>query len=117
MVTEIDRLEQGRGTYYTRGHSFRRESIALERAEHARVHGRDLDHADRLFEFVEHSQYPLHAAMGHLGRAAIAQERGEPTARAQLAVELATRIRARLLVERAEALQRGENAVELFFPC
>jgi tetratricopeptide (TPR) repeat protein len=115
-VEEVLRIQRRRGTYYTQGHRFPNDSLALERSEYARVHKGDLDEALRWLSSVEDSPYPLHRAIVHLGKAAIAHQLKQPLTEAERCLSLAREIDARMIAERSEAILRGEDPGELFFP-
>lgn len=96
--------------YYTRGHRFTAESIAFEDGEHARATGRTVD-ADRHFQVVAASAYPLHQALGGIGLAANANDAPARAAYADEAARVAETIRADGLV--ALARRVGTSAGEV----
>lgn len=109
------------GIRYARGHRFTSEAIALEDAEFARVHRGDLDAAEALYRYVAASTYPIHAALGHLGLAAVHAQRGGFPSHAQQAASLGRVVDARLVIAKAEQLLAASTRTpivpnELFFP-
>jgi SIR2-like domain len=108
------------GVWYTRGHRFTREAVALEDAEFARLHTIDNAAAEMHYRYVADSAYPMHAALGHLGLATLQLQRGESPAHAHQAAALGHQVNARLIITTAAQLaatQPGHLApVELFFP-
>jgi hypothetical protein len=109
------------GTRYARGHRFTSEAISLEDAEFARVHRGDLDAAEAHYRYVADSRYPIHAALGHLGLAAVQTQRSGFPAHAQRAASLGRDVDARLVIAKAEQLLAASTRTpivpdELFFP-
>lgn len=118
LDTLLNRTTPG-GTYYTRGHRFTAEAIALEDAEYARVHLRDLDQAERHARFAARSRYPIQAAHGWLALAAAQAARGLSPTTLDNARSLANQINARLIVAEAQRLQTTQtlgSTFELFVP-
>jgi hypothetical protein len=108
-------------TRYARGHRFTSEAIALEDAEFARVHRSDLDAAEAHYRYVADSRYPIHAALGHLGLAAVQAQRSGFPSHAQQAASMGRDVDARLVITRAEQLLTTSTGMpivpdELFFP-
>ncbi|HEY1621195.1 MAG TPA: SIR2 family protein [Streptosporangiaceae bacterium] len=104
--------------YYTRGNAFTDQTIVIERAEFARMHERRPERAWRLYGQAAASRYPLQAALGHLGLGLVEAGRGREPLPARTAADIAGRIGARLVRERAgELLARpgGESLREVFF--
>jgi hypothetical protein len=97
-------MKAGGGTYYSKGHRFTQEALALEEAEIARCQAHDPAAAERHLLFVVGSRYPLHVALGHLGLAAIEIERQGTASHAHEAAAIGKRIKARGITEFAEGL-------------
>jgi hypothetical protein len=109
------------GIRYARGHRFTSEAIALEDAEFARVHRGDLDGAETHYRYVAASSYPIHAALGHLGLAAVQAQHGGFPSHARKAASLGRDVDARLVITKAEQLLSTSTSMpivldELFFP-
>lgn len=118
-------LSDPHGTYYAKRNRFTHEALRLEQGEFARCQAEQPVEAQRAFEFTATSRYQIHASLAHLGLAALAVESGRVDAADRHALAAATmghKIRARLLVERADSLaadahsEVGTRPSEVFFP-
>jgi SIR2-like domain len=105
--------------YYGRGSRFTDETIAIERAEFARVHTRELDEARCFYASAAASRYPLQASLGHLGLALLEAEHGRAPTHAASAKKAADAIGFRLVSARADELNhhRGGDALREVFFC
>jgi hypothetical protein len=124
--TELaQRLATPSGTYYARRSRFTAEAVALEDGEFARCHRSDLDAARQSFRSAAASRHSVHQALGLVGLAAVELEKDNPGTAgnsARRAAEIARGIHARLVLERAVALDVAASKgirsqpPEVFFP-
>lgn len=120
-LSDVERLSGAHQTgqrYYTRRHRFTRGSIELEHAEFARMHRNDRTGSRANYDRAANSPYPLISTLGHLGLAMVDHVDGAGDSHARIALDIATRLNARLLMTRARLLleHASDDAVaELYF--
>jgi hypothetical protein len=101
--------------YYSQGHRFTQAALALDAAEHTRVHLGDRERAGAMYRDLASSPYPLIAAFAELGLA-LSCDGAEQAAACKRALEIGTGIGARLVADRARQLSRDASATaEVFF--
>lgn len=120
-MSGVERLSRARRTgqrYYTRRHRFTLGTIELERAEFARMHSNDRSMSRANYGHAASSPYALISALGHLGLALVGHLDGGGASHAGTALDIATRLNARLIITRARLIleQKSDDAVaELYF--
>lgn len=93
---DLIRRGSGRGRFYARGHAFSLEAVEFELAEFERCHADAPQEAQRRYQLLTHSQYPLHQGLGQLGLGLLDAGTSQGKAALQRADEIGQHIGCRL---------------------